>query len=959
MGVGVLLLSLSAFGQVDCSTGKCSRNGVNLSPRGEIKVLIIFAEVTDPSYAIDESVIWGQWAWPPGEMPIMASNLFDTSCTDPNNFQTHLSKYYRDASLGELCVTGDVFPYCVSVSGSANTSTYRTQVFDTINNWATSGSEPFDSVMLNGTPLSAFDQWSLSPKGELKDNTPDGVIDCIAIVFRNNYKYGNSTSRYHLGGYAFGGSVVRSGFKGYQTSIIGDWNSSSMIENFIELFQAEFFHPLFGGNAAHSGSGAGYHNFITRVGNYGMSAQFQVPSFIVSGFDRWFLEYRGKDQNGNPLRDFILSATDPNDVNSEIETDITIVNQPNEATYILRDFVTIGDAIRIKLPNLGWDINGVRDQYLWLENHQQISEFDINKLFDQQLHPSLCSDQEGIWKKGLHAYIQVGEDQKYGDSIYYEAPDYRNGQASHLFPLPADGRHDFYYNYQDAITGANGCGGGIPNIPYGEKFPNGVKYPNVFTGNTDLYSPLDSDQDGEFLGQSEAYKAYVLKYDDAPNVPSSSMHGQYRIKGDAEDVYTQSGRKIDISSNPSPFSIYTHISAYSLDGNRVLHSRDNRIIWLSGLSIEIVDTDYYNDGTNAYEIKVRWDENEIKNDVRWCGNIVLQNIQEDPLSRQAKVVVKSWNELLLDQGKSITYVKEEVVPGYKDFEGFTEPTVMRVTDGAKLEVEPFAKVIIRDGSTLVIDDGAELHIHNGGEVIIESGGNICIADSAILNFDQYTGIKDMREIDPNFGYSVLYPQDVFPVSTGLHTANYFLQKFKVFKSITCDGPGLTTSTGQFGTGRAYSTGFRARDKVLLLPGFDVSAEYVEVDQFTIDLEEYQECDDIFEPIYTEIPYNPQDEYVLGGDHHHHDHDHGVPQWIEKPPKPDFGVKPNPTTGTVTISSGSAGDVIVFNAVGQVIYRLQLEETSFRVINLSGNPPGIYFIRFDNDVYTEVQRVVLQ
>ena len=40
---------------------------------------------------------------------------------------------------------------------------------------------------------------------------------------------------------------------------------------------------------------------------------------------------------------------------------------------------------------------------------------------------------------------------------------------------------------------------------------------------------------------------------------------------------------------------------------------ENRKIWLNGLSIEILSEDAFNDGTNALEIEVKWDNYEVEN----------------------------------------------------------------------------------------------------------------------------------------------------------------------------------------------------------------------------------------------------------------------------------------------------------------------------------------------------------
>lgn len=107
-------------------------------------------------------------------------------------------------------------------------------------------------------------------------------------------------------------------------------------------------HAFFGGNNWHSGTGAGYHTFIGRTEPWGLTSQISGNgmSYSVCGYDRWFLGW-----NNPPDKNLLISAKDPLTSN-EVNTDLNIISNQNstiDGIYILRDFVTTGDAIRIKL----------------------------------------------------------------------------------------------------------------------------------------------------------------------------------------------------------------------------------------------------------------------------------------------------------------------------------------------------------------------------------------------------------------------------------------------------------------------------------------------------------------------------------------------------------------------------------------------------------------------------------
>ena len=140
----------------------------------------------------------------------------------------------------------------------------------------------------------------------------------------------------------------------------------------IQFIQQEFFHAILGGNNWHLGKGAARHTFPFIAQSWGLGAQLAgaCMSNVVSGWDRWFLGW-----NNPPDKTNLISARDDN--NLEQLSDLNIPSAPSVSTFVLRDFVATGDAVRIKLPHFNWQSLGdVKNQYLWLENHQLINRFD-------------------------------------------------------------------------------------------------------------------------------------------------------------------------------------------------------------------------------------------------------------------------------------------------------------------------------------------------------------------------------------------------------------------------------------------------------------------------------------------------------------------------------------------------------------------------------------------------------
>ena len=177
----------------------------------------------------------------------------------------------------------------------------------------------------------------------------------------------------------------------------------------------EFSHSIYGGNNFHTaGCGAGTRTFLSSVGGYSNMSSWDSNSQGCNGWDRWRMGWK------NPNKQHLISAYNASN-NNEIDFEnYSIQNNPLGGEYILRDFSSTGDAIRIKLPKVD---NNALPQYLWLENHAQQNEFGF---------------QNGL---GLFAYIQVGKENK--SNMYFSE---ESSPGNYLFPLPASGRFDFNFN---------------------------------------------------------------------------------------------------------------------------------------------------------------------------------------------------------------------------------------------------------------------------------------------------------------------------------------------------------------------------------------------------------------------------------------------------------------------------------------------------------------------------------
>ncbi len=75
----------------------------------------------------------------------------------------------------------------------------------------------------------------------------------------------------------------------------------------------------------------------------------------------------------------------------------------------------------------------------------------------------------------------------------------------------------------------------------------------------------------------------------------------------------------------------------------------------------------------------------------------------------------------------------------------------------------------------------------------------------------------------------------------------------------------------------------------------------------------------------------------------------------------LNVFPNPSNGRFTVSFGAAlsGKLEIFDAAGQLIQSIPVNETMQTEIDLENNAKGIYLLRFTNENQSEIKRIIVQ
>lgn len=703
------------------------KNGVSLPASDTLWGLIVFAEVdynngpcpknlTDPYQSNWPKRLDGTTGLPP-----MADFFFNQDINVWN--KGYITNYYHTASFGNYVILGDYIPEVVTVP-CHKIQPYGmglNQVLEVLKN-----KNPNDTTLItkHGFPLNRFDNWTITKSGEPKIKKPDGRVDLIYIIWRNN----RFIAGYGTGDNAGYGVTQTSGipFKNMKgvNNVTSYLNAYSDSANF-HITIAEHLHGIFGGNNWHSGGGRGIHTFLATPYNFGVTAQLAATMQAVCGWDRWMMDWK------NPKKKYLVSAFDL--IGKEINTEKYSIDVfPQGGEYLLRDHVSTGDAIQIKLPFIEWKKNGdVKNQYLWIEYHALKTRFDRYYVED-------CADNhQGKYPKGtpgIYAYIQVGKDIKEGDnSINSSSPSHPNGLASWLLPLTAEGNYDFSYRWDKIHPGAMICGSwNNRSLPVDKD----LSISNPFTGYSDLYRFEDTNHDGILYSGDDLQPGLSIMLGD-------SVWFNYHCAGDWMDAFSfATGQtKISISTNPAPVPVYTYTYDYESNKpyfkkNDPTSSYENRTIWLNGLSIEILDEGIYLNDETAIKIKIRWDDFSVYKNVRWCGNIVQS---PHPFNQQLpSLILEKGKSIVLDRSLSPTQHQAYPISDPEEV-WFSDTTEYTLKTGAIMELKEKSSIILMNGSRLILEKGSTLRMNSKSKIIVNKGSQLLQKNGAVI--ERYKNAK--------------------------------------------------------------------------------------------------------------------------------------------------------------------------------------------------------------------------
>ena len=470
------------------------------------------------------------------------------------------------------------------------------------------------------------------------------------------------------------------------------------------IMSHEISHGLFGGNSFHASGGNNRSPSCTMPymniqGGYGLMGAAGSGLVCCNGYERWRMHWK------HPSSPYYIGARNALN-NGFVNSDIS--KEDGNKSFVLRDFVTYGDAVRIKMPYK--DSTITPNQYIWLEFHNVGHN---NKLdFLQYSNSDTCLYQGS---PGVYAYYQIGRDILQGTLSQV-----RDGvNRDNLRIISNEGYWDYtQYRYtcdtDFVCTSWNG-----DSCYYVPEFSNafcGYQDQECFIVpkwyDTNLGNTIDSVYDhGLFVGTEQKIREVS-----AHNMMKNGAMITHSIPflGDSLDAFS-SHRKINMGTNPSTCNAKTYYTNSNGKVNFIFDHNtqyNDTTTYLTGLSIEMMPI-----GDTLWAVLVRWDDYDIIDNARWTGRIVLKGSEQ--------VNLTGGHSITLAQNRTPAQQKRNTESGY-----FAAPTLLTCEAGSHFTQQPHSTLLLTEKSRFALDSGATYHLGDSAQILVREKSSFTISRGA-------------------------------------------------------------------------------------------------------------------------------------------------------------------------------------------------------------------------------------
>lgn len=666
--------------------------GEAFTPKGDLRVLIICAGFGAPY----NDSICDNWATGSATLPSWASDksTFYNSYSDFANYSNlnnkgNISRFYYEMSKQSFRLIADVYPQRINIDPTGAIS------------WGSLNLRVLEKMKLDNPNFdwSVYDNRTNHPNYQYDSSTSpaDSIPDYIIIAYRYNDKWttkpvtGMSSWTGSQGGFAAMSGLLGFKYNNYSFLASTGYTNCSATASMTGLFIHEVAHTLYDcPHYAMTNSIVGNY-FYGQQGGWGMMNLGFVFSCAL-GWERWYLDWIDLMSNG--VSADIKSASD----------------LPYNGEFILRDHITTGDVIRIKLNN-GSGIN----QYLWLENHAGSSIFDTRGMGNNDA----CNNSFPTSPNGLVCYVESINDSLNKYAIF-------DSGANGIKYIHPSGNFDYSYSLAPAT---DGCLWDNQVTSFIEVEPNPISgqsriemIRSDFNSNNSIYLNTGTNSTSPHNEQ-----LWVAK-----------RNGNYTWDFFGAGLAFPTGQKLGMDTNPCLTSRPKYTSSSSSMGYS----------YLNGVSVtKLADL-----SGNRISVKVEFNDVDVQNNVRWTGNIALNNITGNS---NPDLIVTTGHQILINKSGTpnrTTKIDNEFI-NYTNFKCETgayfqmqanskvildEKSTFTLQSGSTLEINNDAQFVVMNGSKLVVESGATVIIKGDGALTVKCAGELCVNSGAILNLQDFS-----------------------------------------------------------------------------------------------------------------------------------------------------------------------------------------------------------------------------
>ena len=321
---------------------------------------------------------------------------------------------------------------------------------------------------------------------------------------------------------------------------------------------------------------------------------------------------------------------------------------------------------------------------------------------------------------GLYMYQQVDKEIRVSNS----QNTLFGGYADYLRPITADG---FWDREIENTLHFNPC------ISWSDTYPFKKTRANPLTGASDQEWVAVDLNSNNVINNNDNAEQFT------ENV-NGTFYDNLFILGHSRHAFTLGGnKKIGMGTNPSSANMINLVS-YNSPG--LLSAKNVRKIYLNGVSVEIL-----NQSGGNIQVQVKFDDVDINNDARWCGDEIVLNPIASPSGYSLNL--KTGKTITLSQSYTATRMNNpQTINGQKVF---ASPTLFLVKPNAIMHLEANSNLILEEGSTLHFETGSQLTMESNSilrvktgcklildakSIVINNGGRIIIEDGGTLEYQE-------------------------------------------------------------------------------------------------------------------------------------------------------------------------------------------------------------------------------